>query len=71
MKFEDARKYIKANKSVDGLKFDKATDITNMIDILNFEAEKEFEKRGKDDISEVSKLLSRIMTRKSFTFKDK
>ena len=40
---KEQKEYIQKNKKIDGHKFNKVSDITNMIDLLNNEREKEME----------------------------
>ena len=66
MTFDEQKKYVRSVNKLDGHKFSKATDITNMIDLLNQENEKENKKRGDNEIHEISKYLANIQGRKMF-----
>jgi len=69
MNFSEQKEYIKANKKIDISKFDKVSEITNMIDFLNNERETKANKRADEDIHSISELLARMMTRKIFILK--
>ena len=71
MDFKQTHDYVKNNKKLDINKFDKVSDITNMIDYLNEERTKEIEKDTDRDVHEISKFLVDIMTRKSFVIRKK
>ena len=66
MNFDDTRKYIETCDKIDGHKFNKITDVTNMIDFLNKENEKKSEKYFNNEIHEISKFLVRTLTNKTF-----
>ena len=71
MNFSDTKEYIKKNKKIDGHKFNKATDITNMIDFLNNETEQKADEKAGNDVREISKFLVNLLTRKTILLKDK
>jgi len=64
MTFEESVEYVKQNKKVDGTKFDKASDITKIIDFLNQQRDEQKDKDNERDIVEISKFLARIQGRK-------
>jgi len=66
MNFKDAKEYIKTNNSIDGFKFEKVTDLTNMLDLLNKEVEEKGLKETEGDVREISKFLVRSLTTKIF-----
>lgn len=66
MNFKEQLDYIKNNKKIDIRKFNKVTDITNAIDFMNREVEKNIESKADKDIESISKFLVREMTQKIF-----
>ena len=66
MNFKEQKEYIKKNKKIDGHRFNKATEITTMIDFLNEEKRVKEEKWAEDETHEISKFLAGILTRKTF-----
>jgi hypothetical protein len=63
--FKTTKEYVEQNSKLDVSKFNKVTDITQMIDFLNNERTRKVEEDGKRDILEISKFLVRIATQKS------
>jgi hypothetical protein len=71
MNFKEQREYIEKNKRIDGHKFDKATDITMMIDFLNNERERKMNENAEEEIHSISQFIARMMTRKIILLKGK
>jgi len=69
MNFQETKEYVKNNKKLDASKFDKASEITMMIDYLNNEIKEKAEKRADEDIHSISQFLARIQDRTTFILK--
>jgi len=67
--FEEQKEYIEKNKKIDMSKFNRVTEITQMIDFLNQEREGKMNKFAEREIHEISKFLARITGRKIFSMR--
>ena len=65
MNFDQQKKYIQNNKKIEMARFNKVSDITQMIDFLNKEVEDKSEKRADDEIHSISQFLAKLQTSKS------
>ena len=66
MDFKEKKEYIKKNKKIEIRHFDKVSEITNMIDLLNKEAEESSKRRADEEVSSISRFLADSQTRKIF-----
>jgi len=57
MNFEETYKYVKNNKRLDISKFNKVSDITNMIDYINNEEQRKKDARFDEDVAQMAKEL--------------
>jgi len=64
--FKEKKEYIKKNKKIEIRHFDKVSEITNMIDLLNKEAEESSKRRADEEVSSISRFLADSQTRKIF-----
>ena len=71
MNFDETKQYVKTVKKLDGHKFDRVTDFTNMIDLLNEDVENRKTAHGDNEIHEISKYLADSIGRKMFVVKSK
>jgi len=69
MNFDEQKEYIKNNKKIDISKFDRISEVTNMIDFLNAEKKEKADKRAEEDIHSISQFLEAIEKRKTFILK--
>ncbi len=66
MTFDEQRDYIEKNRKVDMKHFNRVSDITMMIDLLNKNREEQINKHAEGEVHEISKFLASIMNRKMF-----
>jgi len=71
MDFKEQKEYIKENRKIDMNKFNRVSDITNMVDFINNEVERKNNDRADNEIHEISKFLARTIGRKMFFLKGK
>lgn len=69
MNFQEQKEYIKNNRKIDISKFDRVSEITNMVDFLNKEIEEKGQKRADEDIHSLTQFLERIQNRTTFILK--
>ena len=66
MTFDEKLEYVRKNKKIDPAKFDRVTDITNLIDFHNNSIKKKADDWAENEILEISKFLVKSMTAKTF-----